>query len=153
MIIMQMHCPFTFDFLTTCTVGYSQRCQTFFFGDFDLVPNNTGWILKPDRYTIPSQLGVVGIEYRSIYLANGTTVLQLRRLKLSAWQKAKCEAITIQIGSHSYMAGMEYRGDSMSRDGFLSHQLGPLVGSSRPTSGCLESAHPLDPIICCPPLI
>ena len=128
MIIMQMHCPFTFDFLTT----NSQRSQTFF-GDFDLVLNNTGWILKPDRYTIPSQLGVVGIEYRSIYLANGTTVLQLRRLKLSAWQKAKCEAITIQIGSHSYMAGMEYRGDSMSRDGFLSHQLGLLVGLGRPT--------------------
>ena len=71
--------------------------------DLNLVPVN----LKLDskgRYIRFHHSRVSGIEYRSIYLPNGTTVLQLRRLKLSAWQKAKCEAITIQIGSHSYMA-------------------------------------------------
>ena len=58
------------------------------------------------------------------------TVLQRKAPQIvSAWQKAKCEAITIQIGSHCYMAGMEYGGDSKSRNGFLSHQLGPLVGA------------------------
>ena len=111
--------------------------------DLNLVPVN----LKLDskgKYIRFHHSRVSGIEYRSIYLPNGTTVLQLRRLKLSAWQKAKCEAITIQIGSHSYMAGMEYRGDSMSRNGVLSHQMGPQVGS-------LGWAHPLDPIGCpCP---
>ena len=58
------------------------------------------------------------------------TVLQRKAPQIvSAWQKAKCEAITIQIGSHCYMAGMEYGGDSKSRNGFLSHQSGPLVGA------------------------
>ena len=104
-------------------VGFSNNLEDLNILDLNLVPVN----LKLDskgKYIRFHHSRVSGIEYRSIYLPNGTTVLQLRRLKLSAWQKAKCEAITIQIGSHSYMAGMEYRGDSMSRNGVLSHQMG-----------------------------
>ena len=86
-------------------------------------------------------------------------MLQLEAPQIvSAWQKAKCEAITIQIGSHCYMAGMEYGGDSKSRNGFLGHQSGPLVGAldqgGPTTSGHLGWAyHPLDLIICGPPLM